>query len=139
MEVAVTIERDEKQPVRPRRELSDHKLHGKHAVSIIHVMDDPGPGGACHEYRIQPAAGDQIGEAQTVRFQNGGIAEVGANGVQHEDLLAIIIDRMRSFQEGPYSCRDNAIALTHMEEALLWLKKRTAERLVRGVEGKVAA
>lgn len=42
---------------------------------------------------------------------------------------------MRSFQAGPYSNRANAIALTHMEEALMWLQQRTRERIKRGVEG----
>ncbi len=70
-----------------------------------------------------------------ISFQNGPIKEVGVNGVTHEALLAILIDRLRSFQAGPYSNRANAIALTKMEEALMWLQQRTRERIKRGVEG----
>ena len=53
----------------------------------------------------------------------------------HEALLAIVADRLRSFQKGPYSCKANACALTHIEEAQHWLQQRTLERMRRGVEG----
>lgn len=68
-------------------------------------------------------------------FQNGPIMEAGFNGVTHEVLLAIVIDRLRSFQAGPYSCKENSVALTHIETGLLWLQSRTLERMRRGVEG----
>jgi len=42
---------------------------------------------------------------------------------------------LRSFQAGPYACRENALALTKIEEAMHWLNHRTAERQARGVEG----
>ena len=73
-------------------------------------------------------------------FISGFIDEASARGLdlypaQEEALLAIVIDRLRSFQKGPFSCRENAIALTHCEEALMWLQRRTVERIKRGVEG----
>jgi hypothetical protein len=71
----------------------------------------------------------------SILFQNGPIPEKGTNGVTHEALLAILVDRMQGFQKGQYACRENAIALTHLEEALMWLQKRTRERVARGVEG----
>jgi hypothetical protein len=70
-----------------------------------------------------------------VLFQNGPIKEVGCNGLTHESLLAIIIDRLQGFQSGQYACRENAIALTKIQEAQMWLQKRTRDRLARGVEG----
>ena len=109
------------------------------------VKDEPGEGGACHEYYIGRAyKGLQSGEASAsvpagefghAFFQNGPIKEKGINGCQQEDLLAIIIDRLRLFQKGALSCRENAIALTKCEEALLWLQSRTRDRTQRGVEG----
>ena len=71
----------------------------------------------------------------SLSFQNGPIKEAGVNGITHEVLLAVLIDRMRSFQDGDYACRENAIALTKLEEALMWLNKRTQGREARGVEG----
>lgn len=73
--------------------------------------------------------------AAPIVFQNGPIGEVGTNGVTHEALLEICADRLRCFQTGLYSSRDNACALTKIEEAMLWLKKRTWDRMARGVEG----
>jgi hypothetical protein len=63
------------------------------------------------------------------------VKEFGVNGCHQEDLLAIVIDRLRSFQAGPFACRENALALTKIEEAMHWLNHRTSERKNRGVEG----
>ena len=83
--------------------------------------------------------GDSTGHSDQklrILFQNGPILEVGVNGISGEALLAIVIDRLRSFQAGQYACRENALALTKLEESLMWLNKRTADRKGRGVEGK---
>jgi hypothetical protein len=123
------------------RKLTDHKLNGLNDALEITVLDEPGQGGACHLYEI-----DRIGGAPTsgggktlIQFQKGPILEAGVNGISGEALLAIQIDRLRSFQAGPFACRENAIALTHLEDALMWLQKRTRDRLARGVEGRNAA
>lgn len=113
------------------RHLTDHIVSGDQAVQLgISVLDEPGAGGANHAYLIT-GFDDEV----LVNFQNGPIKEAGVNGITGEALLAIEIDRLRSFQKGPYSCRENAIALTHCEEALMWLQRRTVERIKRGVEG----
>lgn len=121
------------------RTLTDHKLNGLNDALEITVRDEPGQGGACHEYGISWGdPEDSTGHSQRtlcIGFQNGPIKEFGVNGISQEALLAILIDRLRSFQAGPYACRDNAVALTHIEEALMWLQKRTRERIARGVEG----
>ena len=131
------------------RKLTDHIVDGDSANHqlTIRVVDEPGQGGACHRYdvtgfetsnnagRFDDRGYEACFEKAIVLFQNGPIKEFGVNGVTHEALLAIIIDRLRSFQAGPYACRDNAIALTHCEEALMWLQRRTRERIKRGVEG----
>lgn len=125
------------------RKLHDHKLNGLNDELHISVVDAPGAGGASHIYSIaygfNPGT-DEAGSQEKCRitFQNGPIKEAGVNGISHEALLSIIIDRLRSFQAGPYACRDNAVALTHCEEAMMWLQKRTRERISRGVEGTSA-
>ena len=70
-----------------------------------------------------------------VHFQEGPIKENGVNGVCNEDLIAMVICRLEHFQKSEYSSRDNAMAITKLEEALLWLRKRTMAREQRGVEG----
>lgn len=72
---------------------------------------------------------------QRIRFQNGPVKEAGYNGNSHEALLAILIDRLECFQKGTFAGRDNACALTKLDEARLWLHKRTMDRVSRGVEG----
>jgi hypothetical protein len=68
-------------------------------------------------------------------FQEGPIKENGVNGVCNEDLIAMVITRLEHFQNSEYRCRENALAITKLEEALLWLRKRTMGREQRGVEG----
>ena len=70
-----------------------------------------------------------------VHFQEGPIKEVGVNGVCNEDLIAMIICRLEHFQRTEFSSRDNAMVITKLEEALLWLRKRTIGRENRNVEG----
>lgn len=115
------------------RELNEHKINPANDTLQVMVMDEPGHGGACHHYQIRH------GNLPTVdiRFQNGPIAVDGngVNGLTHEVLLAILADRLRGFQDGPYRCKANACALTHIEEAQHWLQQRTLERMRRGVEG----
>ena len=52
-----------------------------------------------------------------------------------EALLAIVIDRLRSFQAGPFKCVENELALEKCEDALWQLQERTRARIARGVEG----
>lgn len=112
------------------RELVDHVVNPVNDTICVKVIDEPGAGGANHEYRVEFGGG-----RTTILFQNGPIAEAGANGLTQEVLLAIVADRLRSFQAGPYSCKENACALTHIEEAMHWLQQRTINRMRRGVEG----
>lgn len=68
-------------------------------------------------------------------FQNGPIKEEGVNGVTQEALTAIVQHRLECFQNGPYACHDNQMALDRLHEAKHWLFKRTLDRMQRGVEG----
>lgn len=73
-----------------------------------------------------------------VDFQEGPIKENGVNGVANEDLINMVICRLQGFQDSPYACRENAIAITKLEESLMWLRKRTDDREARNVEGTSA-
>ncbi|MBB6446470.1 hypothetical protein HNR53_003129 [Bacillus benzoevorans] len=72
---------------------------------------------------------------QRIHFQEGPIKENGVNGVCNEDLIAMVICRLEHFNQSEYRCRENSMAITKLEEALLWLRKRTTGREKRGVEG----
>lgn len=91
-----------------------------------------------HEYSIESVDPLNIEGHYTfadIKFQKGPIKENGVNGCHNEDLIAIVIDRLQCFQESSYKCRENAIAITKLEEALMWLRKRTDDRIKRNVEG----
>lgn len=107
----------------------------------IEVVDEPDQGEANHKYRVMlpPPVHQQESSQERncfdIDFQNGPIKEFGVNGVTHEALLAIVLDRLISFQQGPYASPFNQAAHDHVEAALTQLKQRTRERLARGVEG----
>lgn len=121
------------------RTIEYHKINPTNDTLDVVVKDAPGHGGASHVYEVHHASTAGIAPLLAVNFQNGPIGEHGVNGVTQEILLAIVIDRLRSFQAGPFSSRENALALTKIEEALHWLQQRTLDRMRRGVEGKTAA
>lgn len=122
------------------RSINGHQVNPVNDRLVITALDDPGSGGANHRYRITGfTTPDGDCEEVELDFQNGPIAEVGVNGITQEALLAIVADRLRSFQAGPFSSKANACALTHIEEAMHWLHSRTIERMQRGVEGTLTA
>lgn len=133
------------------RTINDHKVNPANDKLEITVTDEPGAGGANHAYKIEgfelsknpsaydPEYGPRAAKSVEIFFQNGPINEAGINGVTQEVLLAIVVDRLRSFQAGKFACRENALALTKIEEAQQWLHARTRARMVRGVEGTHAA
>jgi hypothetical protein len=127
------------------RTITDHIVNPCNDQLKITVTDEPGAGGANHAYVIEGFnAGNnasnnplfpQLVTQCEILFQNGPINEKGVNGITQEALLAIVADRLRSFQAGPFACRENALALTKIEEAQHWLQQRTLARMRRGVEG----
>lgn len=123
------------------RIITDHKVNGLNDAITIIAKDAPGSGGANHDYLlVLDKGGDpEVTAAMPslhIKFQNGPVkSPEDFNGFTNEALLAVLIDRMRGFQSGPFACRENACALTHMEEAMMWLQKRTRDRIARGVEG----
>lgn len=122
------------------RELTGHQVNGCNSNLQILVVDEPGHGGACHHYQIVNVSEQNTGPDKDwvevdIQFQNGPIKEVGTNGVTHEALLAILIDRLEGFESGQYACDENADALEYLNRAQMALLSRTQKRLARGVEG----
>ncbi|ARK28788.1 hypothetical protein [Halalkalibacter krulwichiae] len=94
---------------------------------------------APHQFEVRATNGfEQSGNQdvlQRIHFQEGPIKENGVNGVCNEDLIAMVICRLEHFNQTEFRCRENSMAITKLEEALLWLRKRTIGRENRGVEG----
>ena len=60
--------------------------------------------------------------------------ELVHDGTTNEEVITVLIDRLQSANIKVPS-RETALAITKLEEALMWLNKRTADRTARGVEG----
>lgn len=96
----------------------------------------------CHHYQLEPFENKHIpSEYQQVLFikkeptDKEGELRTVHNGTTNEEVLEMLIHRLNGLQN-KFSCRENAIAITHCEIALLFLEKRTRDRQKRGVEGQ---
>lgn len=115
------------------RFLTDH-YDGHGLNESIHLStDQPDQSGAAHHY-LGSINGVRVLDVQ---FQRGprNVPE-STPGATEAALLTVLIDRMRGFQAGPYSCRENAIILTKLEECLMWTRARADARAKRGVLGQ---
>jgi hypothetical protein len=76
------------------------------------------------------------GQESSVIFtiQSGPIKEFGVNGCQIDDVIAWAKDKIEGFNSA-FPCRENSVVITKLDEALLWLYKRKADREKRSVEG----
>lgn len=128
-----------------------HDGFGLNEACIIEA-DEPGPGGASHKYTIRRVLTEEerIGQARRrptgetvivaeIQFQKGPRTEhTSTPGCLESALLAIVVDRMASFNAGPFSSRENAVVKTHCEDAMNWLWRRAKSRVSRGVLGTMA-
>lgn len=114
-------------------------IQKREKLNDVFAIDEKGNGGASHTYAIH-----KCGETPTIeneplaiiQFQNGARKLPGSiHGVLDTDLLEIVRDRLKCFQSGEFACRENACALTHIEEALMWMNRRVEDRIERNVLG----
>jgi hypothetical protein len=110
-----------------------HDLLTTKYTRVFHEDPDAMLFNAPHFFEVRTAE-DNLA-LTSVNFQCGPIKENGVNGCCNEDLIAMVISRLEHFQRSDFACRENAMAITKLEEALLWLRKRTIGRENRGVEG----
>lgn len=113
-------------------------IQKREKLNRVFASDEPGIGSASHEYDVYPAQdfNENTEPLIVVRFQHGPRKDPNSTpGVLDTDLLEIVRDRLRGFQSGEFACRENACALTHIEEALMWLNRRVEDRIERDVLG----
>jgi len=95
----------------------------------IHSLDNDG----------NPAGGGTIGRGIEIVWQNGplgrGENRREPNGAFVEGVIQAAIGRLEFYQSSKFKCRENALAITKLQEALHWCQHRTADREVRSVEG----
>ena len=104
-----------------------YQIDGVDTVAIY--ADGPtSPGGVrntfVYGYPINDYEFALVGE---LRFQQGHPAKVGVNGLTLESVLAICLQRLNGFQNGPYPSEFNSAAMMHIERAMESLKDRQRE------------
>jgi hypothetical protein len=86
-----------------------------------------------------PCGGTAGGTGINISWQEGplgrGDERKAPNGAFVETVIDIARQRIQYYQDSKFKCRENAIAITKLEEALMWLNKRTQDREKRNVEG----
>lgn len=132
-----------------------HKLstiQKRENLNTVYATDGMGPGGANHVYMvcrndkkhsIEDASNESpkiIADADaiiaTIEMQCGPRKDPeSTHGLIDSDLLEIVRDRLIAFQNGPFECDENAHALAHIEEALMWMNRRVEDRIERNVLG----
>ena len=115
------------------RELST--IQKREKLNDVYAVNEKGNGGANHRYSISSASKPSVILTE-IQFQNGARKlPDSVHGVLDTDLLEIVRDRLKGFQSGEFATRENACALTHIEEALMWMNKRVEDRIERNVLG----
>jgi len=94
-------------------------------------------GNAMSNYIDIANADDVAGIPPVVTFtvQSDPVSIVGVNGLQAVDMLEYVKCLFQSLNEA-YPCRENALTITKIEEAIHWQHARTRDRVLRGVEGE---
>ena len=125
-------------------------IQKREKLNDVYATDDLGPGGANHQYMITEHDAGYFDEEEqvirieepdkiltTIQLQKGPRNEEhSTHGIIDTDLLEIVRDRLKAFQAGPFSSDENAAALNHIEEALMWLNRRVEDRIERNTLGK---
>jgi hypothetical protein len=89
----------------------------------------------------RPAGGVVKGKGLEINWQDGplGRPPKPATGAFVEDVIEAARQRLEFYQKasgGRFACRENSIAITHLETAMLFLYQRRMEREARGVQGE---
>lgn len=114
-------------------------IQKREKLNDVYAMNERGNGGANHTYAVHKCGNNTVFETESlavIQFQDGARKIPDSTpGVLDTDLLEIVRDRLKGFQSGEFACRENACALTHIEEALMWMNRRVEDRIERDVLG----
>lgn len=86
-----------------------------------------------------PGGGTVYGVGMAIEWQDGplgrGEKRTEPNGAFVETVIAAALQRIEYYQTSKFKCRENAIAIIKLKEALMRLDSRTQSREARNVEG----
>ena len=106
--------------------LRNYRNIGGYAVAELEDFADKRP----EEYVVVNHKNNGI----SFKIQDGPIKENGVNGCQVDTLIETAKVMIEGLNK-KFPCRENALAITKLEESLHWLEARKKDREVRGVEG----
>lgn len=106
----------------------------------------------CLDENENPTGGYVNGTGLSIDWQNGplgrhaegceymkpcvqGCTRVAPSGAFVETVISAALQRIEFYQASKFKCRETALAITKLEEALHWLESRTKNREKREVEG----
>jgi len=96
---------------------------------IRNTLDDEG----------HPTGGLVIRVGLDIEWQYGQLGPADTrgspNGAFVETVISAALQRLQFYNNSEFRCRENSLAITHLEEALHWLEARTKDREKRNVEG----
>ena len=111
-------------------------IQKREKLNTVYRAGEKGPGGAYHDYEIWGDPKNEFCPLAKIHFQKGPRKDPESrHGVLGVDLLEIVRDTLICFQAGEFATRENEMALQHIEEALMWMNKRTEDRIERNVLG----
>ena len=116
------------------RDIEIHEIPELGPTMKVQALDEPGPGGASHSYKVDWGTGSIV-----IDFQKGPRGETTNNGLLEPALLAIILDRAEAFMAGPFPSAETARSIVHLKAALAEMHNRQRERIARGVQGQSKA
>lgn len=98
-------------------------------IEAVNVSDENG----------NPAGGFAKATGIDIKWQDGPLGQGSdrkePNGAFVEGVILAAVKRLEYFQQSKFKCRENAVAITKLEEALQWLNWRTQRREADGTEG----
>jgi hypothetical protein len=123
----------------------------KNLVSQLNNMQNHKPALPNSFYPVDPGykydlmdykpADENAVEAQSLEFyksekkEGSTECEMVQNGTTTESVIEVCIHRLQHLNK-ELPCRETSCAITKLEEAKMWLDKRTEDRRARGVLGK---
>lgn len=120
------------------RLITAHQIDESNRGLEIEVIEPPDANGSTRKYIIVGDGGFRC----SLNFAGG---DPFLPGLTNEALLAVIIDRLDSFQGGPHACAENATALNALRVASAALTQRaqrvappTLSDVVKSVVAEVA-
>ena len=98
----------------------------KQTLAVFNTTDNDG----------NPTGGYVTSTGLQINWQDGSLGRPPKEptGAFVETVLKAALQRLQFYNESKFRCRENSLAITHIEEALHWLQARREEREARGVQ-----